>query len=79
MTIEEFNAIGWGCGMKAKHKDGNVYDVVSCDFEEKLVGLKGMVSGASDDYISWVRCENIEIEEYNSDLTTSMTCRWPGN
>ena len=61
MTIEEFNSVGWTPGMKARHRDGNVYDVTGCDFEEKLVGLSGMVSGASDDYISWVRCESVDI------------------
>jgi hypothetical protein len=62
MTIEEFDKQGWVPGMMARHhRDGNEYQIASCDFEEKLVGLLGMVDGVSDDFLSWVRCENVTI------------------
>lgn len=60
MTIEEFNKQRWGCGMVARyHQDGNEYQVASCDFEEKLVGLADVIQGSGD--LTWVRCENVSI------------------
>lgn len=44
--------------MQAKYRDG-IYPVVSCDFDEELVALKGVFSGADEP--TWVRCENIEL------------------
>jgi hypothetical protein len=58
VTIEEFRKYRWGAGMKAKYHSGE-YPIVSCDFEEELVGLKNVVSGS--DNITWVRCENMDI------------------
>ena len=58
MTIGEFDATGWHCGMKAEYR-GKVYDIGSTDFEERLVGLCGVVQGSDD--LTWVRCENISI------------------
>ena len=38
------------------------YGIASVDFEERLVGIYEMISGAeSEDDITWKRCENIEI------------------
>lgn len=60
MTIQEFDKQGWGCGMVARyHRDGNEYQVASCDFDEKLVGLSDVVKGSDD--LTWVRCENVTI------------------
>jgi hypothetical protein len=58
MTIDEFRKYRWGAGMKAKYRNSE-YPIVSCDFDEELVGLKNVVSGSDD--LTWVRCENIEI------------------
>ena len=58
MTIEEFNQTRWGCGMSAKYR-GEVYPIVSCDFDEALVALEGVTLGETAP--SWVRCENIEL------------------
>ena len=57
MTIEEFNAQRFGAGDRAIY-NGKIYDVASCDFEEQLIGLVGVVEGSEE--ISWVRCENVE-------------------
>ncbi len=60
MTFEEFNNTNWGAGMFALYQ-GTKYPIVSCDFEEKLVALEGIVQGSDEP--SWVRCENIELLE----------------
>ena len=59
MTIEEFDATGWGGNMKARHQDGNVYLIASVNLEEKLVGLRGM--GSDPEEVDWVRCENVTL------------------
>ncbi len=59
MTIEEFNATGWGAGMSARYK-GATYEIASCDFDEQLVGLLGVVTNEPGS-VSWVRCENITV------------------
>ena len=38
MTIQEFDTIRWGAGMRAEFQ-GRIYDVVNCDFEDKTIGL----------------------------------------
>lgn len=58
MTINEFNNTGWRVNMFAIYH-GRTYPIVSCDFEEALVALDGVVLGTEDP--SWVRCENIEL------------------
>ena len=58
MTIDEFNNTSWRPNMFAMYK-GNLHLIASCDFEECLVGLDGVVLGSEE--ISWVRCENIEL------------------
>ena len=61
MTTEEFDATKWGANMKARyHSDDMVYMIASCDFEEKLVGLLGIVSNAPNE-VSWVRCEHVDL------------------
>jgi hypothetical protein len=61
MTIEEFNETGWSRGLFAKyHADNEIYRIGSCDFEEKLVGLMGVIA-SEPDCISWVRCENVTL------------------
>lgn len=61
MTIEEFDKIGWTGNMKCIFQDEE-YGIATVDFEERLVGIYEMISGAeSEDDISWKRCENIEI------------------
>ena len=38
------------------------YGFATVDFDERLVGIYEMISGAeSEDDISWKRCENIEL------------------
>jgi hypothetical protein len=58
MTIDEFNKTAWHPNMFA-HYNGYIYPIVSCDFEEALVALDGVVQGTDEP--SWVRCENIEL------------------
>lgn len=57
MTIEEFNKTQWGANMKFSYK-GQVYDVCSVNFGEALIGY----CTEFDDELSWVRCENIELQ-----------------
>ena len=58
MTLAEFNQQGWRPNMWAEYK-GKVYSIASCDFDEALVGLDGVIENSDD--ISWVRCENITL------------------
>lgn len=58
MTFEEFDATVWGYGMKAEYK-GRVYDVVACDFDERLIALEGITLGSDEP--DWVRCENVTL------------------
>lgn len=60
VTQEQFDSIKWTGGMKAKYKDKN-YDIGSVCFEEKLIGITGYCTGADENDLQWVRCENIEI------------------
>jgi len=60
MTFEEFDNTGWTGQMKAKYKS-KIYDIASCDFEERTIGLLLNIDGADKDSISWVRCEACEI------------------
>jgi hypothetical protein len=67
MTIDDFNMQKFKAGNKAKYKD-LIYDIVSVDFEEKLVGLSDInffaqQEGDEDLPVNWVRCENIEFIE----------------
>ena len=57
MTIEEFDKMSFKAEMKAVYKQKQ-YDVVSVDFEEKLIGLS---EPWDDENITWVRCENCEL------------------
>jgi len=66
MTIEEFDATYWGPRMSARYK-GATHEIASCDFEEKLVGLLGVVT-SEPEIVSWVRCENIAAEKPIADL-----------
>ena len=58
MTREEFNNYSFGGGMEISYK-GNVYPLVSVDFEEGLIGYD--MGGDSDNDVCWARCENIVI------------------
>ena len=58
MTVDEFNSTEFGCGMFAMYKGGK-YPIASCDFDECLIGLDGVVQGSDDP--TWVRCENVEL------------------
>ena len=55
MTKEEFCNQQWGGGMRALYRS-KVYEIVSCNFQELLVGLEDF----SGDLL-WVRCENVEL------------------
>ena len=56
MTIEQFNKTSFGAGMKIKH-DGNVYDLISADFQEALIGFS---FDSDPEQLTWARCENVE-------------------
>ena len=60
MTQDEFDSTRWGADMAALyHRDNETHDVVSVDFQEKLVGLEGVTAGSDEP--NWVRCENITL------------------
>ena len=59
MTVNEFSLTRWTAGMTARY-DGEIYPIVSCDFDEQLIALKGVVQN-DPDAISWVRCENVAL------------------
>lgn len=59
MTTEEFDKQAFGAGDKAKYK-GDIYDITTVDFGERLIGLLMNISGAEPYDVSWVRCENVE-------------------
>ena len=58
MTIEEFNNTSFGANMEIAYK-GNIYDMVSVDFEEALIGYD--MGDDSDNDVCWARCENVRI------------------
>ena len=57
MTIDEFQSTTFSGGMRIKYS-GQVYDVVSVDFLEKLFGF--ILEGGDLNNLSWARCENVE-------------------
>lgn len=63
MTIEKFDTIAWGAGMKveAHGRYGTIgkRTVVSVDFDQCLIGIE--VSLDPEDSLLWVRCENCEL------------------
>lgn len=58
MTREEFNKTKFGKGMKASYEDGVVYNVLSVNFTE---GLLGLIDTDCFDDVFWVRCENVDL------------------
>jgi hypothetical protein len=57
MTIDQFDCMSFKSDMKAMY-DGQEFDVVSVDFEEKLIGLE---DPEFPEETKWVRCENCQI------------------
>jgi hypothetical protein len=60
MTIDEFNKMRFGAGMKIFYK-GKEYDIRSVDFEEALIGIDEKILGGDEGDISWKRCENCQL------------------
>ena len=56
MTIEEFNKIPFTTDMIAVHK-GNEFPIVSCDFEEKTIGIQ------VGKLLIWINCKNLKVSE----------------
>lgn len=57
MTIEEFNKTGFTGNMKMRYQ-GEVYDIVSVDFQEALFAYS---LDDDCDNLSWARCENVSL------------------
>lgn len=57
MTIEDFDSMKFRAGMKALI-NGKEKDIVSVDFEQRLIGLE--IEG-DDENIDWVRIDNLEL------------------
>lgn len=62
MTAEEFDKTGFTGQMKCRYKLQK-YDIVSVDFEERLIAIYETDTWEHDEYISpdWKRCENITL------------------
>ncbi len=58
MTIDQFTNHGWTPGQSCDY-GGVIYKIASVDFSENLVGLQNPLS---DEGITWVRCENIILQ-----------------
>lgn len=58
MTFDEFDNAQWRCGMVGEYK-GEKYPIAACDFEERLIALKGLTLGSDEP--TWVRCENVAL------------------
>lgn len=58
MTHEEFDETRWSVNMKGEYR-GDIYPIVSCDFEERIVALDGVTLGSDEP--NWVRCENVTL------------------
>lgn len=62
MTLEQFKNNTFSANTRVEYDNG-IYDVISVDFEEMLIGLEMFPDEENDsDKIRWVRCENCEIE-----------------
>lgn len=57
MTQQEFDNMGFKADMKAMYNKKE-FDVVTVDFEERLLGLEDPLF---PEETKWVRCENCEI------------------
>ncbi|RYF10504.1 MAG: hypothetical protein EOO42_22525 [Flavobacteriales bacterium] len=57
MTIEKFDNTGFTGGMRVRY-DGSEYDLVSVDFQEKLIAIDEFGQGHD---ATWKRCENVEV------------------
>lgn len=64
MTVEEFNNTKFGARMQVIYR-GEAREIVSVDFEEKLIGLNDKFYDPEDPddiaQINWVRCENCKL------------------
>ena len=57
MTAEEFDATQWGAGMQCRYNNGGMDDIVSVDFDERLLGID-IYDDANN--LKWIRCESAE-------------------
>jgi|GEM_PF-4985565 len=63
LSVADFNNTRFGGKMQAVYRGtGLTHAVASCDFDECLVGLKGVISNEPET-VSWVRCENIKLAQ----------------
>ena len=62
MKQEEFDNTSFGSGMRFNYR-GVIYDLAAVNFEERLLGLTDSADfdDESDDDITWVRCESVEL------------------
>lgn len=65
MTKEEFLRTRFAKGMRVKYRE-SIYDVVSVDFEECLIGMDAGTQecgccGEETVAVSWARCENCDL------------------
>lgn len=63
MTQDEFDALRFCVGMIAEYR-GSWYEVISCNFPERLFALCND-SGIDADDPMWVRCENVSQVRYS--------------
>lgn len=66
MTITEFDNTGFTGQMLVTY-DGKSYDLVSVDFQEKLIAINDY---GSEDGVNWKRCENVELLQVGDYIVT---------
>lgn len=57
MTIKEFDNTKWTGQMKCRYKLKE-YDIVSVDFEERLIAIQ---ETNDEEQLDWKRCENVTL------------------
>lgn len=62
MNIEQFDNTRWGANMFVTHESEKKY-VIAVDFTERLLALTPEKADYPVDEWSWVRCENIELQD----------------
>lgn len=60
MTINQFENTQFTSGLNVEYA-GKIYPIISVCFEEYLIGINKNIDSDESD-ISWVRCENCNIE-----------------
>ncbi|ANJ65532.1 hypothetical protein [Pseudoalteromonas virus vB_PspP-H6/1] len=61
MTREEFKNTRWGAGMTCSAHGEGLFDIITVNFGEDLVGVVDDKEDFDNDEIRWYRCESVEL------------------